>query len=275
MNQLAQRYRDACMDELSAIKPGNVHIFADGHGMVVQDFIQSADASMHAIAKQGCNVGERIFYAIEATWQAVSCNTNLGIVLLISPLIQAILNEGSLSKQSVGKVLNELTIDDAKYAYRAIKLASPAGLGELDAHDVSADAEITLLAAMQIAADRDLVARQYANQFDDVFDLGLKVLSDGLAKWERPSWAVTAVYLSFVAKFLDSHIVRKYGEPTALEVQQEAKHHLAKLLALDNPKLCLADLLAWDASLKQRGINPGTSADLTVATCFAGKYLLA
>ena len=275
MNQLAQRYRDACMDELSAIKPGNVHIFADGHGMVVQDFIQSADASMHAIAKQGCNVGERIFYAIEATWQAVSCNTNLGIVLLISPLIQAILNEGSLSKQSVGKVLNELTIDDAKYAYRAIKLASPAGLGELDAHDVSADAEITLLAAMQIAADRDLVARQYANQFDDVFDLGLKVLSDGLAKWERPSWAVTAVYLSFVAKFLDSHIVRKYGEPTALEVQQEAKHHLAKLLSLDNPKLCLADLLAWDASLKQRGINPGTSADLTVATCFAGKYLLA
>jgi triphosphoribosyl-dephospho-CoA synthase len=29
------------------------------------------------------------------------------------------------------------------------------------------------------------------------------------------------------------------------------------------------DLLRWDAALKQRGINPGTSADLTVATLFA------
>jgi triphosphoribosyl-dephospho-CoA synthase len=28
-------------------------------------------------------------------------------------------------------------------------------------------------------------------------------------------------------------------------------------------------LLSWDAALKSRGINPGTSADLTVATLFA------
>ena len=31
----------------------------------------------------------------------------------------------------------------------------------------------------------------------------------------------------------------------------------------------LEGLLAWDAALKARGINPGTSADLTVATLFA------
>ena len=30
----------------------------------------------------------------------------------------------------------------------------------------------------------------------------------------------------------------------------------------------LPELLAWDQSLKQRAINPGTSADLTVATLF-------
>jgi triphosphoribosyl-dephospho-CoA synthase len=29
------------------------------------------------------------------------------------------------------------------------------------------------------------------------------------------------------------------------------------------------DLLAFDRSLKARGLNPGTSADLTVATLFA------
>jgi triphosphoribosyl-dephospho-CoA synthase len=35
------------------------------------------------------------------------------------------------------------------------------------------------------------------------------------------------------------------------------------------PSALLPDLLKWDAWLKQRGINPGTSADLTVATLFA------
>ena len=30
-------------------------------------------------------------------------------------------------------------------------------------------------------------------------------------------------------------------------------------------------LLRWDAALKARGINPGTSADLTVATLFASR----
>jgi triphosphoribosyl-dephospho-CoA synthase len=30
-----------------------------------------------------------------------------------------------------------------------------------------------------------------------------------------------------------------------------------------------APLMAFDAALKERGLNPGTSADLTVATLFA------
>ncbi|MEY4929079.1 MAG: hypothetical protein RL279_818, partial [Pseudomonadota bacterium] len=42
---LTQAYRNACLAELQAIKPGNVHVFADGHGMTVHDFIKSADAT--------------------------------------------------------------------------------------------------------------------------------------------------------------------------------------------------------------------------------------
>jgi hypothetical protein len=37
----------------------------------------------------------------------------------------------------------------------------------------------------------------------------------------------------------------------------------------EEPEGLLADLLAWDRSLKQRALNPGTSADLTVATLMA------
>jgi triphosphoribosyl-dephospho-CoA synthase len=39
--------------------------------------------------------------------------------------------------------------------------------------------------------------------------------------------------------------------------------------ASGDPSHLLPDLLAWDAALKDREINPGTSADLTVATLFA------
>jgi triphosphoribosyl-dephospho-CoA synthase len=35
-----------------------------------------------------------------------------------------------------------------------------------------------------------------------------------------------------------------------------------------DPAGVVGELLVWDADLKARGINPGTTADLTVATSF-------
>ena len=70
--EVAQAYKDACLAELSALKPGNVHIFADGHGMVVKDFILSAEASAPVMAQLDIGVGQRIKSAMRATWQAVN-----------------------------------------------------------------------------------------------------------------------------------------------------------------------------------------------------------
>jgi triphosphoribosyl-dephospho-CoA synthase len=49
--EAAQVYKAACIAELQALKPGNVHLFADGHGMTIRDFIKSADASANVIAQ--------------------------------------------------------------------------------------------------------------------------------------------------------------------------------------------------------------------------------
>ena len=76
--QLGNAYRNACMAELQALKPGNVHVFADGHGMTIHDFIKSADASAAVIAQPDLSVGERIYLVVEATQKAVGLNTNLG-----------------------------------------------------------------------------------------------------------------------------------------------------------------------------------------------------
>jgi triphosphoribosyl-dephospho-CoA synthase len=264
---LAAAYKAACLAELEALKPGNVHIFADGHGMVVQDFILSAERSAPIIAAPGSSVGQRIFSAIEGSRAVVNSNTNLGIVLMCAPVIHAaLMDERANLRASLKDVLQGLTITDAELAFRAIVLASPAGLGTSARYDVDAPADVTLLQAMQEAQHRDSIALQYANDFTDIFDFGISRYREYAQRWPDPLWAVTAVYLGFLARFPDSHIARKHGEKAAIEVQNEAAIHEQVFLESENPKNYQRSLLKFDADLKRRGLNPGTSADLTVAS---------
>jgi triphosphoribosyl-dephospho-CoA synthase len=264
--QLAIAFKAACMAEIEALKPGNVHIFADGHGMTVQDFIASAEATSEVIAQPNLTLSERILQSVQATQAAVHMNTNLGTILLCAPIIHAKLNQNSTGLQAnIHAAIGASTIEDAEACFAAIRLANPAGLGESELHDVQIPADCTLLEAMQQAASRDMVAAQYANNFINIFD-GLAVYQKALAKWQRPAWAVTAVHLHYMTHFSDSHIVRKYGETIAKLVQNEAAEHEAEFSKVYNPKTYQNTLLTFDAALKKRGLNPGTSADLTVAT---------
>lgn len=268
--KLAAVFRSVCLAEIETLKPGNVHIFADGHGMTVQDFVASAEAAAEVIATPQLRVGERVRVAVAATRARVGCNTNLGIILLCAPLIHAMLHGcGASLEERLHNVLHNLDIADAEAAFHAIVQAAPAGLGESVVHDVHAPAKVNLLQVMRAAERRDRIAWQYTHDFADVFAVGLPIYFDTVARWERPGWAATAAFLSFLAAFPDTHIVRKHGMTAALTVQIEAAEHLRLFLALDNPKRYLRPLLDYDANLKARGINPGTSADLTVASLLA------
>jgi triphosphoribosyl-dephospho-CoA synthase len=272
--QLAAIYKNSCMVELQALKPGNVHVFADGHGMTIQDFIKSADVSATVIAEPDLTVGERIFRAIDATQQAVGMNTNLGLILLCAPLIHAALHRdvAQTFQQSLNNTLSHLTVDDARLAGQAIVLASPAGLDRVDKHDVHEKPGVTLLEMMHSAQDRDRIAWQYANDFSDILGFGLTRYGEAMAKWQNQVWATAALYIGFMANQLDTHVVRKYGDALATSVMNEAQEVEASYWATDNPKLMQKKLLEWDTSLKMRRINPGTSADLTVA-CLMAAYL--
>lgn len=269
--QLAIAYKTACMAELQALKPGNVHVFADGHGMTIHDFIKSADVTADIIAQPGLSLGERILYAVEATQQAVGQNTNLGVLLLCAPLIDAALNADG--KQTLQQALNDtlmrLTIDDAKLVASAIVLANPAGLGDADLHDVRKEPSVTLLELMQSAQKQDRIAWQYANAYKDVLGFGVKRYSDAMLKWQNAAWATTALYLGLLTLNSDTHVIRKHGQTLADELSKEALDIEAVYWQTDNPKLVQKHLLEWDASLKKRALNPGTSADLTVATLLA------
>ncbi len=237
--------------------------------MTAAQFADSAAAAADPLCAPDARIGARIRGAVEATFRAVGANTNLGIVLLCAPLAAAAERKAPKLRDAVVAVLDDLDIRDADDAFAAIVQASPAGLGRVERHDVFAAAQVTLKQAMAEAADRDLVARQYATSFADVFDLGMRVHAAATMRWPAPKLAALAAYLGFLSRFPDSHIVRKHGAEVAAEVCRTAMKFDALLWSAHQPADLFAELLAWDAVLKARGINPGTTADLTVATLFA------
>src|SRR5262245_21883585 len=264
--RIAQAFVAACRDELQALKPGNVHVFADGHGMTANDFVRSAAVAAGPLTQPGAKVGARILGAVQATHAAVATNTNLGIILLCAPLAAAAENGPADLRVAVARVLADLDIEDAEFAFRAITLASPGGLGTAARHAVRAPATVSLRTAMAGAAAGDRIARQYVTDFEDVFVTGADALA-GACRRGRDR-AAMEVFLAFLAAFPDSHIVRKHGPLKAEEVRRLALNLCAQLPAAQ-PAQLMDRLLDWDRQLKRNGINPGTSADLTVATLFA------
>jgi len=263
---LADAYRAACRLELAALKPGNVHRHAEGHGMTVADFAASAEVSAAPLTAPGRTVGERVLSAARATHAAVGLNTNLGILLLAAPLLAAAEDAaGAGLRAALAAVLDRLTVADSVLVYEAIRLANPAGLGQVAEADVAAPTQLDLGRAMALAAGRDRIARQYVTAYADVLDFGLERLAEAHAAGASPEWATTYAYMSFLAAFPDSHVARKRGAAAAEAVRKEA----AALGTTAHEAVDQAPLLAFDRALKSRGINPGTSADLTVTSLLA------
>jgi triphosphoribosyl-dephospho-CoA synthase len=267
--RVAAAYIEACLAELDAPKPGNVHRFAPGHRMEVADFVRSAEASAAPIAARGARVGIRVRAAVEATLSAVGQNTNLGIILLCAPLAAAAEAPDAALRPALATVLDRLDRADAQDVFAAIAAANPAGLGRAPRHDVNAPAAATLREAMAEGAERDRIARQYVTTYEDIFSLGLPALATARRRQSDARWPTLSVYLTFLAAMPDTHVVRKFDKGVAEAVRREAADWRDALAAAHDPEGIVDGLLSWDGELKSRGINPGTSADLTVATLFA------
>jgi triphosphoribosyl-dephospho-CoA synthase len=271
---IARSFHNACLAELDALKPGNVHRLSEGHRMTVADFEASAAAAAPLIGRKGLPVGRRIRLAVEATREAVRQNTNLGIVLLAAPLAEAALApRGGDLRDRLHRVLQDLSVEDAREAYQAIRQTAPGGLGEAPEHDVRSEPEVTLLEAMRAAKARDRVAWNYTHDFADIFTLGLKWLAQAHERWGDTPWAATRVYLGFLAHVPDTLIERKFGERVAARVREEARPIESGLTECHSAEAMTGPLAAFDRALKERGLNPGTSADLTVATLFAAALM--
>lgn len=265
---LIDAYRQACEVELQAFKPGNVSVYSACHDMTVADFRISAEASSLAMTAPDLSLGERIYRAVQATREVVACNTNLGIILLCAPLIQAALSRrsGQCLRDRLLELLDSTTRDDAEWVFKAIRLAAPGGLGSSAAEDVNQPASVTLQQAMAIAAERDRIALQFTNGFKDVFEFGILQYNRAFVWFGKSEWAALSVFAHFLARFPDSHIERKYGKQYSEWIAGEMAGLCRAMETTSEPDKVLPMLYIMDKAFKAKKINPGTTADMTVAT---------
>ncbi len=269
-DEVVQAAQIACLIEVSADKPGNVSRLYDFHDVRMEDFLLSAVAIGPAIRLAGrVSVGETVLHAIQDTRRLVRANTNLGIILLMSPLARAAMTPGpGTLRRRVGNVLAGLTAEDARLVYRAIRLASPGGLGRVGQGDISAEPDMTLRQAMALAADRDAVAREYVTDYAITFQQTLPILRECLHTCPSITDAIVQAALTLLAQVPDTLIIRKLGWDASREVSRRAREVLRQGGVLTEEGR--AALAGFDASLRDttNRLNPGTTADLVTAALF-------
>jgi triphosphoribosyl-dephospho-CoA synthase len=257
----------ACIWEATARKPGNVHRFHDFTDTTYLDFLTSASAVAPVLAAAPANaVGFTVARAVHATREVSAGNTNLGIVLLLAPLAKA--RPDPDFRANVLGVLRDLTLDDASLVYGAIRSARAGGLGEAAEQDVRAAPKAGLREAMALAADRDLIARQYANGFAEVFEDGAGAILAGISSTGCLEGAIIHAHLYLMSRHPDTLIQRKRGPEEAREAAARAEDVLSRGWPdREEGRRALEDLDAWLRAEGNRR-NPGTTADLIAASLF-------
>ena len=264
---LTELIETACAMEVMSPKPGNVapeQEFADAS---IDDFLRSARA-IAPVLSAACEqtLGETVFKAVQATRRVVNHNTNLGIILLLSPLAK-VPRDKSLS-EGILEVLDATTVADSRLVYEAIRMAQPTGLGEAGEQDLNDEPTLNLLECMRLAADRDMIAAQYVNGFHHVLTCGQDWLREAAAMTVSQPQQISWLAVRLLVEYGDSLIARKCGQQMSDVVRKKAR----ELLDSGWPVFHDADsgFEDFDAFLREDGNrrNPGTTADLIAAILF-------
>lgn len=254
----------ACVLEASAPKPGSVNRLHDFADTTFEDFMISALAIGEAMRLAWTHtVGEVVLKAVEDTRRLVSTNTNLGMILLLTPLVKAAASDDL--RAGLRKVLRELSETDADLVYKAIRLAAPGGLGKVTRGDIDDGARGTLREMMYLAREHDAVAAAYVNDYQVVFEVGCPALINYYRRKGNRTEAVVYTYLSLLEQQPDSLVMRKCGRETAEEISRQAGLVLKGKMSLGE----------FDDFLRRpdNALNPGTTSDLVAASIFVATLL--
>lgn len=266
--------RQACVWEVTAAKPGNVHPGAAFADCSYDDFCRGAEAIAPILGRPGRPfvpgwLGTRVSAAVSATRRVTAANVNLGIILLLAPLAAAD------DADDVAAVLASLTPEDGRQVFQAIRRARPGGLGAAPPGQADAGSPVTgpldLVAAMGAVRMRDRIARQYADNFTDFFVNVVPVVARQLERAGEIAPAIVRAQLQLLAAEPDSLIARKCTPEVARQASRRAAACLAAIDAASGDArrqaVALAELDRWFRQDGHRR-NPGTTADLIAAALY-------
>ncbi len=281
--------RMACVLEATAPKVGNVHPAARFADLTYTDFILAADATADALGQLDCvaNVDSVIAAAVSTSVAATGTNVNLGIVLLLAPLVAAepswSVDEAQTFEQKICRwqsgvelLLRNLTHEQGAKIAAAISASGAGGLpdeslGSDHPLDVTGppSASYDLIAAMRLAAKRDRIASQYAAGFRDLFENVVPKLRDAVDRSGDLLSGIVLAHITLIAESGDSLIARKRGAAESTRVANLAKNCLSEIQFPCNAGSILR-IQQLDAALRIDGnrLNPGTSADLIAAAIY-------
>ena len=261
-------------------KPGNVHRTRDYDDMVFEDFIISGIVIGDTIREACMNVdednpklGKYILNAVSETDKWIANNTNLGIVMMITPIACAAAISDSFDdiRQNVVKLMENTSVDDACDLYDAINIADAGGMGDQDEYDVASenakqdlrDNGQTMYDVLKISAPWDKLASEMTSDMPAVFELGYPTYYE-LAAEKSLNEACVLTFLTILSKVPDTLISRKYGDEKASEVSKMVED----LLKFKDDDNFIDKLNEFDDYLYENKLNPGTTADLTAASIF-------
>lgn len=271
-------------------KPGNVHRTRDFPDMAFEDFLISGVVigdNLRRAAHRGSRyhdpskwhkigLGKLIKDSVMETDRWVGDNTNLGIVMLLTPLSAAAGMSDELEevRGNVDRIMKATTPQDAVNLYQAINIADAGGMGEQGELDVASDDsvqelldnELNMFHVLEISAGWDRLSHELTQGMPVTFETGFPVFRE-LKATKSINQATVQTFLTILSQIPDTLIERKYGYGTAREVSGSAKSILDEGGILTQEGRYKLD--QFDDELVKKGLNPGTTADLTASSIMA------
>ena len=261
-------------------KPGNVHRTRDFDDMEFEDFIISGIVIGDTI-REACSdvdvenpkLGKYILQAVAETDRWIKNNTNLGIVMMTTPIAVAAAISESFDdiRQNVKLLMGNTSVDDACDLYDAINIADAGGMGDQDEYDVASDSakrelrdnNQTMYDVLKISAPWDMLAREMTGDMPAVFEIGYPAYHE-FRKDKSQNEACVMTFLTILSHVPDTLISRKYGSEEAMKISLMTRD----ILKLKDSPDFKDHLNEFDNYLYDNKYNPGTTADLTAASIF-------
>ena len=274
-NQVKMAFEYACKLDVFSIKPGNVFLNHPAYGMSHKDFLQSSMACSDIMCEQNMDIGLKILESVKASMDVVGCNTNLGIILLCVPIVETVYmdKEHKFDQNNLKIVIDNINYKQTKSIYKAINLANAGGMSSKEEFDLKSNKSenFTLLEAMNFAKTYDYIASEYTNYFYNIINNISLNWRNYFKLMNNDECATTATFLKQIASNPDSLIARKHDLSTAEQVSERFKEIADEYCALKDPNILNNKLLLLDSELKIQGLNPGTTADVVVASIFLNR----